>query len=99
MKYRKIVWSEAKAQGNLRKHGVSFDVAREVFDAAEMMYTYDQEHSNYEDRYVSVASTTGGLLAVVWAEPEAEIFRIISARRPTREERRQYFEFIEGSKR
>ncbi len=85
-------WDEAKAENNLRKHGVPFEEAVTVFgDPLELMI-YDPDHSIAEDRFVSIGeSVTGRLLVVGYTERESKI-RVIFARRATLMERLDYEE-------
>jgi uncharacterized DUF497 family protein len=96
MKNAKIVWSEAKAQDNLRKHGVSFHDASEVFDVDLRLEAVQEAHDEDGYRFVSVAPLSIGFVTVVWAEPASNVLRIISARRATKREVADYRRFIEG---
>lgn len=88
-------WHEGKAAGNLVKHGVSFELASTVFADPGLLTIADLEHSEMEDRWLSVGvSGDGKVLAVayVWSESEPLItkVRIISARKATAAEIVQY---------
>ena len=83
-------WNRRKAQLNLKKHGVSFEEAAEVF--FDPFYQHGDASTRGEEReFVLGYSTRQRLLLVVHIR-RAERFRIISARPATREERRQYEE-------
>ena len=83
-------WDEAKAGANAQKHGVSFEEALTVFGDPNAITTHDTEHSIDEERFVDIGcSVTGRILIVVYTERDAHI-RIISCRRATPAERRQY---------
>jgi uncharacterized protein len=83
-------WNEDKAAENLRKHGVSFDEAVTVFGDAFSMTIPDLVHSAQEERFVDIGrSASGRLLVVVYVERGTHI-RIISCRKATPAERRQY---------
>lgn len=86
----KFEWNLEKAKKNIEKHGVSFDEAATVF-SDKLSITYDDpDHSYGENRYIIIGlSTFGNLLFVSHAETDG-IIRIISARRLTRNERKQY---------
>lgn len=91
----KVVWDETKNELNRRKHGVSFEEASAVLRrVAERLDMYDDEHSHAEDRFLAVGSSGRAILAVVYSEPEDDLYRIISARRVTKEEMRQYLAFL-----
>ena len=88
-------WNAAKARTNLRKHGVSFRAATGVFRDQLALTTYDDEHSETEERWVTLGRTENGQYLVVVhtfahvSELETHI-RIISARAADRQEIRDY---------
>jgi len=83
-------WPDAaKAASNLRKHGVSFADAEGVLQDP-LGVTVEDPDAEGEQRFVSIGlGSAGELLVVVWTERDDEC-RVISARRATRKERRQY---------
>lgn len=88
-------WDDNKAAINLNKHGVDFRQAMTVMLDPLAMTFFDAEHSQDEDRWVSVGrSSEGALLLVihtfVGTGPSSALVRIISARAATRNERQQY---------
>lgn len=95
-------WDDAKAAINLRKHGVDFLEAMTLFADPLAITDFDDEHSDDEDRFVSVGRASSGrlLLAVHTfaevanageaGEAPYSLVRIISAREPTPHERRRY---------
>lgn len=85
-------WDKHKAAANLKKHGISFEEAREVFDDHSALVRYDEEHSVREDRFIIIGFSSGRMLLVVFAERGAELIRIISTRQATRREQRDYEE-------
>ncbi len=82
-------WDSAKARANIRKHGISFEEAATVFLDDLSVPFADPDDS---DRLVIIGmSLRLNLLLVVFAERgDAEIIRIISARRASRRERKVY---------
>ena len=89
---------DAKNASNLRKHGVSFDAAKLVFDDP-LHVTRQDRTGNGELRWQTVGIAGGVVLLLVahtWheADPDeengAEYIRIISARRATKLERNVY---------
>ena len=85
-------WDPEKAAGNLDKHGVSFEEAATVFGDPLGRIVDDPRHSADEPRYVLLGrSERQQLLAVMFTE-RAEAIRLISARKATRRERREYEE-------
>ena len=98
MRY-KFDWDPAKEETNVRKHKVSFRRAATVFRDPNQLSIYDEKHCEFEDRWVIIGIDSGGVLRVVvhtfeQIESLCEI-RIISARRATSREARQYREGIE----
>ena len=77
----------AKAVANLKKHGVSFADAEGVLEDP-LAVTVEDPDAECEQRFVTVGlGNAGELLVVVWTERDDEC-RPISARRPTRKERK-----------
>jgi len=91
----RIEWDESKNQTNQKKHGVSFELAREVFDDPFHLSTQDRFEGG-EERWQTLGLVRGAVLLLVahtWVENnDREIVRIISARKATRQERRRYEE-------
>ena len=89
-------WDPAKARTNKLKHGVSFEEAQTVFydDNARMMH--DPDHSEEEARYILLGfSTVLRLLVVCHCYREGDsLIRIISARKATKHEQKQYTELL-----
>lgn len=90
-------WGENKARENLKKHKVSFEEAKTVFNDPLLITFSDEEHSTSEERYLSIGtSATNKILLVIHTEREATeetmIIRIISCRKATASERRTYEE-------
>lgn len=86
----KFDWDPKKARLNVAKHdGVSFEEARQCFEDENALIVDDAVH---EGRFNLVGYSTSRLLFVVYAELVGEVIRIISARKATSRERRQYEE-------
>lgn len=88
-------WDAAKARTNLRKHGVSFRAATAVFRDPLALTTYDDEHSEHEERWVTLGCAQNGpylvVVHTVAQVSEAEVhIRIISAREADRQEIQDY---------
>lgn len=86
-----------KAAANVRKHCVSFELASTVFRDPNAMSMHDLEHSGKEDRWLTLGvSSTGAVLIVhhTFAEVDVDtvIVRLISSRKATTRELRQYAE-------
>lgn len=84
-------WDPEKAQQNLRKHGVDFaDSVAALED--ELALSQRDPGTGAEERFISVGTDPFGRLLVVVYTWRGERIRIISARRATSRERRQYEE-------
>ena len=93
----KVAWDEAKNLANKRKHGVSFDEAQQLLlDDDGRLDIFDEEHSEDEDRFISIGPISRGLVLVVWTERDANELRIISARWATPREEELYHSHIGG---
>ena len=85
-------WDSHKAEANLRKHGVSFEEAQTVFTGPLSVTLLDPDHSEDEDRFVDIGmSDNRRVLVVVYTEHDQRI-RLISARKATPVECKQYEE-------
>ena len=86
-------WDSRKAKSNQSKHGVSFEEASTVFGDPLSLTIADPAHSRLaEERSVTIGSSYLGRLLVVVHRDDDENIRIISARRATRRERKDYEE-------
>ena len=83
-------WNPRKAAENLRKHKVSFNEAATVFGDFLGSTAPDPDHSFEEHRYVTIGVSDPGRLIMVAHVERGGRIRIISARRLTRTERRDY---------
>lgn len=91
----KFEWNPKKAESNLKKHKISFVEACYVFADTDILTLYDQDHSDEEERWISIGNTSNGEIVVAHTYVEKdneEVARIISARKATKKEREQYFE-------
>lgn len=89
-------WDPDKAITNLAKHGVSFDEAKTVFGDPNELTIFDEEHSDEEDRYISMGMSKLGRIVVVSYTERDDRMRIISARTANKRERSQYEKTSEG---
>ena len=83
-------WDEGKASGNLAKHDVSFSEASTVFADPLSRTIPDPLHSDDEERFIIVGESSAGHTLVVVHAHRGEAVRIISARKATPRERRDY---------
>jgi hypothetical protein len=84
-------WDDGKAAANARKHGVTFEEARDVFRDPLAIELLDDREAYGEDRFVLIGMTRSRVLVVVYVLREQRN-RIISARRAEPNERRAYHE-------
>ena len=85
-------WDTHKARGNRAKHGVSFHEASTAFGDPLSITVSDPLHSEREERFVLIGSSSRNRLLVVVHTERGDRIRIISARLATRLERLQYEE-------
>ena len=90
-------WNPAKAETNRRKHGVSFEDAAGLFLDPLAISEPDDEHSEAEERWVTIGRDgRGRVLVLVHTFRESSAkgrkIRIISVRKATKREVRQYEE-------
>jgi len=85
-------WDSNKARGNIETHGISFDEASTAFGDPLSLTIHDPLHSNEEDRFILLGKSGKNRLLVVIHTERGENIRIISARKATKKERKQYEE-------
>jgi uncharacterized DUF497 family protein len=85
-------WDERKNRANQRKHGVSFEEARSVFHDQAAVEYYDDEHTEWEDRFLllGVSAKLRILLVCHCMREDEGIIRIISARKASRQQQQEY---------
>ncbi len=90
----RFAWDAAKAAANARKHGVSFTEAQTVFSDERALLLDGPDHSVMEDRFVllGLSAKLRALVVVHCYRENEDVIRLISARKATRAERRQYEE-------
>ncbi|MGB5157458.1 BrnT family toxin [Desulfobacterium sp. N47] len=90
-------WDPVKARENRDKHAVTFDEAASVFKDSKALSKFDSEHSETEDRWLTLGiSERGRLLVLIHTfqedSKEAVTIRIISCRKATKHESKIYGE-------
>lgn len=94
----KFTWDENKNKLNIKKHGISFEEASEVFSDPLHIAVLDQRFNYFDERWITIGKTLKHKVVVAanlyFDDEGEEIIRIISARSATSTERRQY----EGNK-
>lgn len=92
-------WDPSKEASNVRKHRVTFRQAASIFRDPNQLSIFDDEHSQDEDRWITMGLDNNGVLRVVvhtFAQINEELcdIRIISARKANQAEMNQYNEGI-----
>jgi uncharacterized DUF497 family protein len=89
-----IAWDENKNRENIRKHGVSFKEAGEIFNDPLHISVLDKRFDYYEERWITIGATKKGAFLVVGhlysVTQVDEVIRIITARKATKRERELY---------
>ena len=82
-------WDDAKNATNIRKHGIDFADAIDIFNHSMLVYPDDRTYPG-EEREVAIGWIHLLIGVVVYTERKADVIRIISARKATRHEIRRY---------
>ena len=90
-------WDPVKAKQNLSKHRISFQHAAMIFRDPYMVSIFDDEHSDTEERWLTIGRNGSDRLLVVahtfrQLSESVCVIRIISARKATSSEHKQYEE-------
>ena len=83
-------WDSRKNDANIEKHGLDFVDVVLVFQDSYARIEYDPKHSEGEERYRITGSIRGIIVVVVIFTDRNNVTRIISARRATRQEVKDY---------
>ena len=88
-------WDPTKAKSNFRKHKISFERASEIFLDPFMLSVFDETHSTNEDRWITLGKDRNNITIVVVhtfreIDFDNSTIRMISARRATKREDKQY---------
>ena len=87
-------WDENKNRQNIRKHGLDFADAEQMFDSI-FLFRADIRQDYGESRSIGIGTVRGRTAVVVFAERAPGIIRIISLRKATRHERKEYEKAIQ----
>jgi hypothetical protein len=93
MKWLSFSWDARKNASNRKKHGISFEEAQTVFEDENALLIDDPDHSIDEDRFILLGLSARLRILVVchcYREHD-DVIRIISARKATLSEQRQYW--------
>ena len=86
----RFTWDPTKERRNRRKHGVGFQEATTVFGDSLAVTISDPDHSVGEGRLLTIGQSSAGQLLVVCHIEQGDTIRIISARRASAHERKDY---------
>lgn len=90
MNQQRFTWDEKKRQANLKKHGLDFAYAQDVFDTSTLTYE-DKRYFYNERRFILVGYLNGVPVSITYTEDDYEI-RIISFRKASRRDT-EFFHF------
>ena len=88
-------WDYRKAQSNYRKHGIRFEEAATVFRDSRSLTIFDPDHSEDEDRWITMGISNKGKLLIVChtfeeLNEDSVSIRIYSSRKATKRESNLY---------
>ncbi|MBI5935286.1 MAG: BrnT family toxin [Chloroflexi bacterium] len=83
-------WDDDKAIGNFDKHGVGFEEGATIFNDPLIATIFDPDHSENEERFISLGISVQNRLLVVVHTFREERIRLISCRKATNAERKLY---------
>jgi uncharacterized DUF497 family protein len=87
-------WNEAKNCANIRKHGLDFADAEEMF-LGPLFIRADTREDYGEERWIGIGITRGRLAFVAFVLHPENVIRIISLRKANREEQQEYEKAIQ----
>ncbi len=85
-------WDHNKASANEAKHEVGFEEAKTVFANPLAVIFNDEEHSDDEEREIIIGHSQKNRLLIVSFTERSKAIRVISARKATNNERKDYEE-------
>ncbi len=85
----KFEWDENKNKSNLKKHGIDFSDAQKVFNDENSLIAPDLRKDYSESRWKIIGKVYGVIISVIYTIRN-EAIRIISARRASKNERKEY---------
>ncbi|MDR2569289.1 MAG: BrnT family toxin [Oscillospiraceae bacterium] len=95
-----FVWNNIKYNENIKKHDIRFEEAAEVLLHDDTLITPDIEHSDDEDRDIAIGFSFKLRVLVVChcLRENGTIYRIISARKATKDEYEEFGEWLDEIK-
>lgn len=85
-------WDEVKAKANFKKHKVSFEEGKTIFNDPFLFTFPDDKHSENEERYINIGFSVNGRVLILTHTERQGIIRIVSCRKATHCERSFYEE-------
>ena len=85
----KFEWDENKNEANIRKHGIDFSDIPEIFNGPLIINIDDRVDYN-EERYIGIGVLRNIIAVVVFIEKDADVIRIISARKANTHENKTF---------
>jgi len=85
----KFEWDKRENQANIEKHGLDFADAHKVFEAP-MLVKLDERKDYGEDRWIGIGLMDMRVVIIVFTEQKENTIRVISFRKATTDERKQY---------
>ena len=90
----KFEWDNNKNAINIEKHGIDFNDAIDIFNHA-MLTMEDTREAYGESRWIAIGWLKELVGVVVYTEKIGDVIRVISARKATKQEVRQYEKSLE----
>ena len=90
----KLEWDAAKNRANIRKHGLDFADAEEIFRCT-LLAEPDIREDYGERRWTGLGVMCGRIVQVVFVECGSDVIRIISLRKATKREQKEYEKAIQ----
>jgi uncharacterized DUF497 family protein len=90
----KVIWSERKNRLNIYKHRIDFEEAKTIFNDSLQLSGSDPDHSFDEQRFITIGMSVQNRLIIVAHTLDDDKIRIITARKPTRREKKDYEEGV-----
>jgi uncharacterized DUF497 family protein len=88
-------WDEAKNRSNMRKHGLDFADAEEMFRGF-LIIRPDTREDYGEERWIGIGMIQGRVTLAAFAEPSPNTIRLISLRKADHDERKEYEKAIQN---
>ena len=83
-------WNEGNIDKSYKKHGIHFKEAEEAFFNEPVIVDDDKKHSKKEQRYHALGRTDNGRLLFISFTARKNKIRVISARKQSKKERKEY---------